>query len=187
MVLVLFVEIAERRADHTVRRSRGGIRSWYKLQRASCKKKLFTHPVFAPFSNVYFKASPANLAIAFAAASLRSLYRLPNSSVCGRIMMVYLTNSSMTSTKRSRFPLGRSRAWPLPSPPSSSNCLYAVGMLDWFGTVNMRIQRPRTRRLLTVLNDWLPPFTWTIPRTARAVSRASPCCALAVSKCGSNT
>lgn len=40
------------------------------------------------------------------------------------------------------------------------NTFQATGTLDWLGIVNMRIHRPKIRRVLTVLKDWEPPLTW---------------------------
>ena len=40
--------------------------------------------------------------------------------------------------------------------PASSNSSYALGTLDWFGMVNIRIQRPSSRSVLTVLKDCDP-------------------------------
>ena len=34
-----------------------------------------------------------------------------------------------------------------------------LGTEDWFGMVNMRIQRPSRRSVLTALNDWEAPDT----------------------------
>jgi hypothetical protein len=47
-------------------------------------------------------------------------------------------------------------------------------MDDWFGMANMRIQRPRMRKLLTVLKDWEPPETWAMARVRPWVGRTEP-------------
>lgn len=43
----------------------------------------------------------------FTLFSSRSLYRSPKRPKCGLINIVYFTNSSIQSTNRSRFPLGK--------------------------------------------------------------------------------
>lgn len=103
----------------------------------------------------------------------RSLKRSLNKSKYGRIMMVYFTNSSTQSTRRSRFPPAIKR-----EPPSSASLLvnssYAFGTDDWFGVVNIRIQRPNIRRLFTVLNDCEPPETIAKPRVRPWVGLTDP-------------
>lgn len=107
------------------------------------------------FDVVAFSISNVLAFSSFTRFSSLSLYLSPNRSKCGRITIVYFTNSSIQSTSRSRLPLDISL---LPS-SSSVNCLYAMGMELWFGIANMRIHRPRIRRELTVLNDCEPPLT----------------------------
>src|SRR3546814_11468080 len=43
--------------------------------------------------------------------------------------------------------------------PASSNFWKAFATLDWLGMVNIRIQRPRRRRVFTALKDCEPPPT----------------------------
>jgi len=88
-------------------------------------------------------------------------------------MIVYFTNSSIQSTRRSLLPLGMSLL-PPSSAVSSVNCVYAFGMELWLGMVNMRIHRPRIRSELTVLKDWEPPDTWAIARVRPCVGRTEP-------------
>ena len=87
----------------------------------------------------------------FCLFSCLSLNRSPNKARCGFITMVYLTNSSMQSTSRSRLPLLINR--PISLPPSLVYCVYAFGIEDWLGMANIRIQRPKIRNELTVLKD----------------------------------
>ena len=49
--------------------------------------------------------------------------------------------------------------------------MYAFGIEDWFGIVNMRIQRPRIRRELTALKDWEPPDTCATAKVRPCVGR----------------
>lgn len=84
--------------------------------------------------------------------------------------IVYLTSSSMQSTRRSRLELGIMR---LPS-DSGVNCVYAFGTELWLGMVNMRIQRPRMRSEFTALKDCDPPLTWATARVLPCVGRTAP-------------
>src|SRR5689334_10629847 len=84
--------------------------------------------------------------------------------------IVYLTSSSMQSTRRSRFELGIMR---LPS-SSEVNCVYAFGTELWLGIANMRIQRPRIRSEFTALNDCDPPLTCATARVLPWVGRTAP-------------
>ena len=106
-------------------------------------------------------------------SGFRSLKRSLNKPKCGRIIMVYFTNSSAQSTTRSRFPPGISLE-PPSAAPSSVNEVYAWGTDDWFGMVNIRIHLPRTRRLLTVLKDCEPPDTIANPKVRPCVGRTDP-------------
>lgn len=131
--------------------------------------------VFLAFSILFYVFQLDFAASSFASfifLSSRSLKRSLKSPMWGRIRIVYLTNSSMQSTRRSRFPLGMSR-WS-PGCPSSGNCVYALGIEDWFGIVNIRIHRPRIRKELTALNDWDPPHTWAIASVRPWVGRTLP-------------
>lgn len=96
-------------------------------------------------------------------ARYRSLYRSLNRAKCGRMTMVYLTNSSMQSTSLSRLSL-RIIRFASVEPSSSVNCVYALGTEDWFGMANMRIHRPKKRSELTVLKDCDPPETCAMAR-----------------------
>lgn len=78
----------------------------------------------------------------------------------------------MQSTSRSRFPLGKSLS--LSGCFSSGKCVYAFGIDDWFGIVNMRIHRPRIRRELTALKDCDPPHTCAMARVRPCVGRTLP-------------
>lgn len=110
----------------------------------------------------------------FAILSVLSLYRSENRSKCGRITIEYFTNSSMQSTRRSRFPLGISLLSPSFKLSASVNCLYAIGIELWFGVVNMRIHLPRIRSEFTTLKDWEPPLTWAIASVRPCVGRTEP-------------
>jgi hypothetical protein len=59
--------------------------------------------------------------------------------------------------------------------PASSNSLYAIGTDDWFGIVNMRIQRPSSRNVLTTLNDCEPPHTCITASVRPWLGRTAPC------------
>ena len=106
--------------------------------------------------------------------SVLSLYRSENRSKYGRITIEYFTNSSMQSTRRSRYPPGISLLPPSFVSSASVNCLYAIGMELWFGIVNMRIHLPRIRSEFTVLKDWEPPLTWAIANVRPCVGRTEP-------------
>src|ERR1700679_1090779 len=58
--------------------------------------------------------------------------------------------------------------------PSSSNCSYALATDDWFGIVNIRIQRPRMRRAFTALKDCEPPLTCMTASVRPCVGRTAP-------------
>ena len=58
--------------------------------------------------------------------------------------------------------------------PASSNSLNALATEDWFGIVNMRIQRPSTRIWLTALNDCEPPHTCITASVRPWVGRTAP-------------
>lgn len=88
-------------------------------------------------------------------------------------MIEYFTISSTQSTSRSRLLPGMKRE-PPSGASSSVNFSYATGTDDWLGIVNMRIHRPRIRRLLTVLNDCDPPETMATPRVLPCVGRTEP-------------
>jgi len=53
-----------------------------------------------------------------------------------------------------------------------SSC--AFGTDDWLGIANMRIHRPRMRKLLTVLKDCEPPKTIAMPSVRPCVGRTDP-------------
>ncbi len=76
-------------------------------------------------------------------------------------------------TSRSRFSPLIILLAPGPSPPFV-NCVYAFGIEDWLGMVNMRIQRPSMRSKLTVLKDCEPPDTWAMARVQPWVGRTEP-------------
>lgn len=52
--------------------------------------------------------------------------------------------------------------------------MYACGTDDWFGIVNMRIQRPSRRSEFTVLKDWEPPETMARARVRPCVGLTDP-------------
>jgi hypothetical protein len=54
------------------------------------------------------------------------------------------------------------------------NCSNALGTEDWFGIVNMRIQRPKIRGVFTVLNDCEPPLTCMTASVLPWVGRTAP-------------
>ena len=58
--------------------------------------------------------------------------------------------------------------------PASSNSSYAFGTLDWFGMVNIRIQRPSSRSVLTVLKDCDPADTCMTASVRPWVGRMPP-------------
>jgi hypothetical protein len=58
--------------------------------------------------------------------------------------------------------------------PSSSNSCQALATDDWLGMVSMRIQRPSTRNVLTVLNDCEPPLTCITASVLPCVGRTLP-------------
>ena len=58
--------------------------------------------------------------------------------------------------------------------PCSSNSCQALATLDWFGIVNMRIQRPSRRSALTALNDCEPPETCMTASVRPWVGRIAP-------------
>mmetsp|Transcript_56469 Transcript_56469/g.156112 ORF Transcript_56469/g.156112 Transcript_56469/m.156112 type:complete len:207 (-) Transcript_56469:1046-1666(-) len=88
----------------------------------------------------------------FSSFSLRSEYRSTMKSAYSRWMRVYLANSSIQSTTRSRKSDGFMR-------PSSSNSFQALATLLWFTMQSMRIHRASRRSSFTTLKLWEPPFT----------------------------
>jgi len=52
--------------------------------------------------------------------------------------------------------------------------VYAIGTELWLGMANMRIHRPSTRSVLTVLNDCEPPLTCAMARVRPCVGRTEP-------------
>lgn len=130
--------------------------------------------IFSVISLVSFDALAARNFSSFSLLSFRSLKRLPKSSKCGRMTIVNFTNSSIQSTNLSRLPLGKSLALPLPSPPSSSNALYAIGKLLWFAIVNIRIHLPNTLNEFTALKLWDPPLICITESVRPCVGRTEP-------------
>jgi len=107
-------------------------------------------------------------------ASSLSLNRSPKRSKCGRMMIVYFTNSSIQSTSLSLLELGLRRLPPSTGSFASVKCVHALGMELWFGMVNILIQRPRIRSEFTALKDCEPPLTWAIASVLPCVGRTLP-------------
>ncbi|MNJ61381.1 hypothetical protein D3C77_571650 [compost metagenome] len=62
-----------------------------------------------------------------------------------------------------------------------------MGTEDWFGMLNILIQRPRTRNWLTTLNDCEPPHTCMTARVLPCVGRRAPSVRGIQSICALNT
>lgn len=121
---------------------------------------------------------PGILCSPLALLSSLSLNLSPKRSKCGLITIVYLTSSSAQSTSLSLFELGFILSFPnptaSPSPGLLVNCVYATGTELWLGMANMRIHRPSTRSVLTVLKDCEPPLTCATARVRPCVGRTEP-------------
>ena len=55
--------------------------------------------------------------------------------------------------------------------PAASNSWNALAILDWFGMVNIRIQRPSRRKVFTALKLCEPPDTCITARVRPWVGR----------------